>query len=140
MKFSLEEISIIAEKILNFLEKESINSETNIKARVGKTIRLENNDCIIFDKKEHFPPKHLLSTSYIIDYLRKGSGIPIEIRVNNIMDYTNIIIKANELISGYSQFFSVDVFGNMPQTKTLKPARLEIAKQELKELSYLKNK
>lgn len=140
MKFSLEEISIIAEKILNFLEKESINSENDIRSRVGKIVILENNDYLVFDKKEHFPPKHLLSTSYIIDYSREGSGIPIEIRVNKISDYTNFIIKTDEIIIGYSQFFSADVFGNKPQTKILKPAGLEIAKQELKELSYLKNR
>ena len=137
MKFSLEEIGIIAEKFLGCLEIECISSENDIKNRVGKIIRLENNDYIIFDKKEHFYPH---STSYIIDYSREGFGIPIEIRVNKIANYTNVIIKAQEIIDGYSQFFSPDVFGNLPQTKILKPAGIEIAKQELKKLSYLKNK
>lgn len=136
MKFSLEEISTIAVRFLNLLESEKIFDIPCIENRIGKTIQLEDNDCIIFDKKEHFYP---LSTSYIIDYKREGSGIPIEIRVNKTGDYTNIIIKASEIIGGYYQFFSADSFGNLPQSKTLKPAGLEIAKQELKKLGYLNN-
>ena len=137
MKFSLEEIGIITEKFSDFLERENIHSENDIKTRLGKAIRLENRDYILFDKKEHFYPR---STSYIVDYSREGSGIPIEIRVNKTTDSTVIIIKANEIIVGYTPFFRADVFVNIPQTKVLRPAELEIAKQELKEFCRVKNK
>ncbi len=138
MKFSLEEIGIIAEKFYNYLEKENINSETDVKNRINKKSIINDRDSIIFDKKEHFPPKYLRSTSYIIDYSRDESGIPIEIRVNKTANYTQVIIKASRLIWNYLPFFGEDVFGNIPQTKVLKPAGLEIAKQELEKLKLLK--
>lgn len=138
MKFSLEEIGITAEKFYNYLEKENINSETDVKNRINKKSIINDKDSIIFDKKEHFPPKYLSSTSYIIDYSRDESGIPIEIRVNKAANYTQVIIKASRLIWNYLPFFGEDDFGNIPQTKVLKPAGLEIAKQELEKLKLLK--
>ena len=74
--------------------------------------------------------------AYTISYTRLGVGIPIELKINNTLDYSQVIIKANRLIEGYSQF-SVDLFENIVQNKILKSSDVSLSKNELVALSKL---
>lgn len=79
-------------------------------------------------------PSNYFTTAYTISYIRHGTGIPIEVRVNFDLEYYTIIIKSKEKIKSYIPF-SEDFFGNIIQSKTVPLKDLKYVKKELKNLS-----
>ena len=89
MKFSYKEIRQITGNFLKGLEKEGVRSYTDIEGWVGTDIIISDCDRIFFNQKEHHPPPQITSISYV----RDGSDIPIEFRVNPIVGFGLVIVK-----------------------------------------------
>lgn len=89
-------------------------------------------DLVSFDKR----PSNSGTMAYAIDYIRPEGGIPIEIRINNLLNYSKVFIKSQQLIKGYAQF-GIDHFRNLRQEKLFKSSDISFVKNELTELSKL---
>src|SRR3989344_1816942 len=107
MKISVEKIRIFASGFSKVLEEQEVKSTKDLEKLVGKQFKVKRQikDFVSFDNR----PSNFSTMAYTISYTRPGVGIPIELKINNTLDYSQVIIKANRLIEGYSQF-SVDLF------------------------------
>jgi len=81
-------------------------------------------------------PSNFGTMAYTISYTKPGAGILIELKINNTLDYSQVIIKLQRLIEGYSPF-SRDPFENIIQNKVLKSSDVSLSKKELIVLSKL---
>ena len=79
-------------------------------------------------------PSSLGTTALTYSYIVKGLGIPLEVRINQSLDYSKIIIKTHEQLPGYSPFVT-DPFGNVVQEKDLKLSTKDQVREELERLS-----
>lgn len=136
MLIKIWELSRIARRFLETLDNNNVNSNKDLEDRLGQRVPISRYDSILFDSKEH-NEQSLPSKSYIIDYIRDKTGIPIELRVNLTAGYSLVIVKVEDLLFDYSPLGNYDGFGNLPQSKVIRPAGLAIAKQELKRLGEL---
>ena len=131
MKINLPDISQIAKKFLEVLDREEIQKVKDLTTRLGLEFGLEGSqDFVRFDLR----PSGLGTSAHTISYIRPGVGIPIEFKVNIILYYTQSILKTEEIILGYSPFGS-DVFGNVTQNKLMNGSDVYLVRNELKTLS-----
>lgn len=70
------------------------------------------------------------SFAYTLSYCRRGTGIPLEAKINYALGYSKMICKAEQVLSGYT-LFSKDVFGNSQQEKASNSASLFFVRNEL---------
>lgn len=132
MKISRDELGKIAQNVLDSLEREGINSISDFKAKIGKKTDtpLNNSDKISFE----LCPSNDETQAYTLSYIREGTGIPVEIRINPKRGYTRIILKTARKLKGYEPF-RYDIFNNLMQERVLQGTGISQVKAELKELA-----
>ena len=131
MEITKNKLGHFAGNLLSFLKKEKINSIEDLTQRNMERFSMDGQDRIIIELR----PSELSSVANTISYMIPGVGIPIEARINSILDYSRIIIKSQEDFQGYSTFAGVkDIFKNIIQEKTIREASLDVVKKELEEL------
>lgn len=135
MKITKTELRKIAGNFLGLLERENLRTTNDLEARLGERflINEEAQDFVSITLR----PSNLSTQAYIISYIRSQSGIPVELKVNPILDYTQVILKAQDSLEGYSQF-GFDAFGNIQQNKVLTSSNFSLAREELRELSQIR--
>jgi len=126
-----EKLKEIAKSVLDFLEKENIDSIGSLFSRLGESFNIKGEDHII---QIELRPSESGTEAYTISYIAPRGGIPIEIRMNPNFNYSKIIIKANSGLDDYKSFDS-DYFGNIIQGKTLNKCSIPSIKKELKKLT-----
>ena len=78
-----------------------------------------------------------LDASYIIYPAADGSvggGIPLDVKVNPTLNYSQFFVKADSAIRGYNKI-DRDVFGNHIQELSVEPAEWRVVRVVVKELS-----
>ena len=120
----------IARSVLDFLERENINSIGSLFSRLGESFNIKGEDHIIQIESR---PSESGSEAYTISYIIPDGGIPLEIRMNPDFNYSNIIVKTNSGLNDYTSF-AFDYFGNRIQNKEIKGCSIPIIKKELEEL------
>jgi len=134
MEIEIGDLRNFASRFLQVLEEQEVKSARDLERLVGTQVMVEqpNGDFVLFENR----PSNLSTTAYTISYIRNGLGIPIELKINNVLAYSQIIIKTKLLIRGYSPF-AIDPFKNTIQYKRLDSSDFSISKKELAELSRL---
>ena len=117
MKFKLKDIGEIADNFLTTLDSNRVLRFSDLVERRGQKITVNLNDFIDFDMKDH-EAEGRVGYSYIASYCRVNGGIPIEFRVNSYAGFALVIVKAQEIIPGYTPFPNQlgDKFGNIYQS------------------------
>jgi len=102
---------------------------------LGKELKIEHQeqDFVAFDNRT----SNLGTMAYTLSYIRQGAGIPIELKINSVLNYSQVILKSQKSLVGYSAF-SVDPFENIIQNKVLKSSDISLSRNELLALSELK--
>jgi len=124
-----EKLGKIAKDILNFLEKEEINSIQNLEGRLGEFFGVGERGDILIESKISGPKE-----DYTINYINYELGIPFEIRMNSYTSNSKIIVKTNKELDNYESRGS-DSFGNIIQEKSMKKCPISEIKKELRKLS-----
>jgi hypothetical protein len=65
-----------------------------------------------------------------ISYVQQGLGIPLELKLNLALIYSEVILKMQEVLQGYAPF-AQDVFGNLAQFKLIPTCEFAPIRQEL---------
>ena len=133
MKLSKKDIGAISTEFLELLDKESIFTSEDLERMIGKDINGKiSGDRLIFDNR----PSNLNTMAYTVSYVREGTGIPLELKMNPSLYYSQVILKSQEIIEGYSSF-SEDDFGNIMQVKAMGSISLSLSRNELSSLSEM---
>ncbi|MCH8945426.1 MAG: hypothetical protein IIA85_00695 [Nanoarchaeota archaeon] len=133
MKLSKKDIKVISAEFLELLDGESVFKNKDLERMIGKVINGTNpKDKLVFDNR----PSNLGTMAYTISYVREGTGIPLEIKMNPSLDYSQVIIKLQESLVGYDSF-ARDSLGNIAQTKLLNSSDLLLSRNELSSLSEM---
>jgi hypothetical protein len=134
MLLSKSDLGRIAANFLEVLARERINTLENIKSRLGTKLGLNNGmpDEIKFGVGN----SRNGTKTWFIDYCRGRLGIPIEMRFNRKLSYSQSIVKCEQEIKGYSQFL-MDPYGNIVQAKKMERLDVDWAWAELERLSRI---
>lgn len=135
MKIYIRDLKKFAAEFLRILEDQKIESTKDLEGLIGQQFRIENQiqDFISFENR----PSNLNTMAYTISYTKPGTGIPIELKINSSLNYSQIIIKAQEVIYSYLPFM-IDTFENFIQNKVLDSSDILILKKEVVRLTQLK--
>ena len=136
MKIELPELRIIASDFLEFLNKEEISSIQDLENRLNRKylIHQKPKDMLSFKLR----PSNLGTKTHTISYTRDETGIPLEIKINNSLKYSIIILKAQNIIEGYN-IFNIDTLGNLVQNKIIPSVDFSESKLELERLKNYQN-
>jgi uncharacterized protein YueI len=131
MSIKKEYLGRIAENVLKTLDNENVTTSSDLDRIMNQTFLIGENT------KEKISvelrPSNLNTTTRVISYITPERGIPLEIRVNEELKYSQIILKGNFNLSGYEAFHQ-DIFGNIAQNKKLDSTNISQIKSELKKL------
>jgi len=120
----------IARNVLDFLEREDINSIKSLEKRLGESFDVKREDHII---QIELRPSESGSKAYTISYIMPRGGIPIEIRMNPDFNYSKIIVKTKPKLTDYIPLI-FDYFGNIIQDKSIESCSILEIKKELEKL------
>ena len=120
----------IAKSVLDFLEKENIDTIGSLFSRLGESFNIKESDHIIQIESRSSESG---SEAYTISYIAPKAGIPIEIRMNPNFNYSKIIVKTKPKLIGYIPIIS-DYFGNFIQHKRIGCCSILEIKKELEKL------
>jgi len=140
MKITLSDLEEFAKKFLEILDREQFTSTESLRDKVGiiYTYSVNTPDFVSVTLR----PSNHETLAHTVSYIRPGIGIPIELKINTYLRYSQVILKAEKEIKGYSSF-STDSFGNILQYKILNSSELGKSREELRSLlnlAYIINK
>lgn len=121
-------------QLLYFFEEQQIQNFSDVAKNVGKRFPLKRQpDFIEVSMRPSNVGTQTLTMSYVIPYLQ---GIALELKMNATLRYSQIILKADELLTGYS-IFAFDPWKNIVQNKVLETILFEEIREELLRLREL---
>ena len=134
MHLSLSDITTIARAFVATLDDGHIEKIADLEVRMGATYEIshQKKDALMIERR----PSNFGTSAYTLSYIRENGGIPLEVRLNQDLSYTQIILKCEEDLAGYAPF-AVDPSQNIVQTKKFDRADVGLVKAELKRLSHL---
>ncbi len=135
MKFYPADIRQVSSELLKTLEKEKVATEEDLERMMGQTIALKENNIVDFQKI----PSNFGTMAYTVSYIRPKSGIPLELKINTELDYSQVILKAQTKLEQYKPF-TRDGYGNIVQNRLFMPGNFNSAKEELKRLTSIKDR
>ena len=135
MKIYLTDIVQASSELLKVLEKEKVESNNDLQRMRDRVIVINERDLVEFKKA----PSTYRTSMYITSYIRSGSGIPIELRVNPNFNYSLIILKTQTQVAQYDTF-AMDPFKNIVQNKVFLPGNIDSLKEEMKRLNSIKDR
>ena len=132
MKITREVFHESIDKFLSILEEEGIDSLGDVEKAVGKKFHFSGplQEYIYIEER----PSNLDSTAYTLGYTKVGLGIPLELKINTQLDYSQIIVKTFFPLQGYNPFMR-DMYGNVAQSRFFQSKiNLSLLLQELERL------
>ncbi len=134
MKITEKRIKQVAKNLVELLDEEKVHSAEDLEKLLGKRIFVRGSQLDYVEVA--FRPSNFgtsaLTISYTAPYVE---GIPLEIRINSSLNYSQIILKMRRKIEGYS-IFERDLYGNMAQNKLIQSANWQ---DVIKEITKLKD-
>ncbi|MBM3233621.1 hypothetical protein FJZ19_00835 [Candidatus Pacearchaeota archaeon] len=138
MKIPRERLTEIARTFLQVLDKEKVRDVRDLERLAGQTIPIDGRDFEYFSVS--WRPFNLgtraLDASYIIQHKPNeiGGGIPLCLKINCSLGYSQIIVKTLAEIEGYL-VFNEDPFGNKVQMMLVESIELQKAREEIERLT-----
>jgi len=131
MSIKKDYLGKIAENVLKLLDDEKIISFPDLDRIMNQKFSIDENtkEQILIELR----PSNSYTTARVISYIVLGRGIPLEIRVNEELKYSRIIVKGDFNLPDYIPF-AQDIFGNTAQDKQLGSIDISQIKSELKKL------
>ncbi|MEK6917581.1 MAG: hypothetical protein AABW51_01400 [Nanoarchaeota archaeon] len=137
MKLRKADIGKTAKETLGFFEEHNIVSPSSFNGMFGHTYFFDTQKSIVIRRanSEHG------TTAIGCEYWIQGVGNPLNIKINPSLSYYRIIVKSIDLIDGYNRFdesdFMNDIFGNIPQERTVKVKDIRALMSDLENLARL---
>ena len=78
-------------------------------------------------------PSNRGTEAYTVTYAKEGVGIPLEVKLNESLGYTMVIVKGGFILPSYEPF-AYDDFGNIAQAKEIRTVNIPQVRAELEEL------
>jgi len=134
-KISREDIMQCATRMLEVLEAQGVTRLESLESLVGMEFTpaaLVHHGIIVSIRPSNpFPIGCAVSLAYVWG----GFGIPIEAKVNRIMEYTNVIVKCSESLDGYVPFGMCPKGRGILQERQVVGAQYACLKLELESLA-----
>ncbi len=127
-----EYLGKLVREMLHTLERGGVNSFTSLERRLGQSFNVTEGKIKLEYKFSELGT--WTSTAY---YMIPGRGRPVEIQMNQELEYSKVIVKAKKMLVGYHFCFD-DSDGNKTQEKITK-FRWDMVMEELKRLTNHKN-
>ena len=134
MIIRLNDLSAMAKRFLITLDRNGIGDLEAMEKFMGMKFPISDDEREFVQISANPSNKHTMA--YTISYVVDGAGVPMEAKINPMLEYTKIIVKSESDVPGYFAF-SRDNFGNLQQMKDLHPANMEIVRRELTSLVSL---
>lgn len=138
MPITIPDLRRISKNFLTILDKEKIMSVNDLEAKLGKEFLSDEDGAVQEYVSILNIPSNQDAMAFTVSYVRPGTGIPIELKINPVLDYSQVIIKAKDMIGGYLPFGS-DEFDNIYQSKLIRSSDFSLSIKELKKLSEYKS-
>ena len=138
MKITRGRLAEICRTFVEVLAIANVSDLKGLEALAGKTFPIagKENEFLAVEFKPSTYGTKAIDASYTIQH-EEGKierGIPLNVKVNNSVGYSMIILKAAENIEGYSEFGS-DSFGNIAQSQTNRTTDLKEILDKIKKLA-----
>jgi len=131
MSINKEYLGRITKNVLKILDNEKITSLSDLDRLMNQTFLVDENtkEQVLVESR----PSNLGTTTRVITYAAQGRGIPLEVRVNEELKYSKIIVKGDFNLPEYRPFYQ-DIFDNTAQDKELNFTDISKIKAELTKL------
>lgn len=136
MRITRGMVGEIARSFLDVLDAWVIEDDSDLERCVGRSFRVSGEDSSRVDLTLN--PSGSGTSTHTVSYVTPEELIPLEVKVNKVFGYVNVILKAQEVLRerGYT-CFAYDTFNNMTQSKVLRGAGFKEARKELEDLAKL---
>ena len=123
MIITLDKLGEVSKTFLEILARENVNDMDRLQSLAGQAIPVKGKplEYVTIEWRPSNLDTSALDASYIIQHAKEdiGGGIPLNVRLNKLLDYTSFIVKAEkEIGEGYNPFLD-DGFGNIVQEKII---------------------
>lgn len=132
MRVTKSMLKHIANNFINTIEKQGLDSLKSLEANLENEMHISESEYIMIELR----PSNLGTTTFTISYIAPGTGIPLEVKINDILHYSKIVLKSTYKVNGYEPF-SIDKIRNVVQAKTLPSIDIKDIKRELKYLAEM---
>jgi len=131
MSINKEYLGRITKNVLKILDNEKITSLSDLDRLMNQTFLVDENtkEQVLVESR----PSNLGTTARVITYAAQGRGISLEVRVNEELKYSKIIVKGDFNLPEYRPFYQ-DIFDNTAQDKELNFTDISKIKAELTKL------
>lgn len=128
MTFSLSQVGVIARRLLSYAEEQGIRTSDDVVRATPSFVR-RGADALEFSLR----PSEGGSRAYTLSYISPGKGIPLEVRMNRTLGYSQVIMKADQVVEGYTPFSS-DGRGAIHQARVFDSSEWNVVRDELERL------
>lgn len=135
MEITKKVIRGAAKRLIKFFDKRKIDSPNKLDALIGKSFPLR--DSLQYSIDISLRPSNDRTLAYTISYVSPTlNGIPLEVKINQQLNYSIVIVKMMKNLENYS-VFSIDEFRNLRQCKLIKSCDIIEVSEELRYLSRI---
>lgn len=125
MSISIGSLKRIVQDFLRVLDEQKLTSVPELERAVNEGFSGRQGDVAVTNRPSNFGTRAIT-----IRYILQREGIPVEIKINRELQYSQIVLKADERINGYRPF-ATDRFYNVAQNKVMKTTDFDEIKKEL---------
>ena len=137
MLITTERIGEVAGILLSVLDREGVKNLGDLEALAGQAIPVEGReqDYITVNYRPSVCETRTLSVEYgVLHKLNQTSeGVPLNVKMNRVMEKSTMIIKCKSLFEGYA-LFAHDSFGNFVQFRGLETTEWAEIRKEIEKL------
>jgi len=137
MKITKDKLKEIAETFLRILEREKAETFRDLERLAGQTIPVEGkeHDYLMVSWRPSNLGTKALNIEYVIQHRPREieGGIPLNVRINHQLAYSQIILKCCAEIPDYIPF-NKDPFDNIMQSKRLMASDWALVQEEIRRL------
>ena len=127
------QLGTYAHSLLDFLEEKNITQIERLEQMMDAEYAVGENDEYIH---LHQRPSNGGTFTYTISYMVSEVGIPIEVKLNSQLGYSQVIVKGDFTLREY-EIFARDAFGNKIQNKRVGSTDLSEIREEIRHLANL---
>lgn len=128
MELSKEYIQKMAMSLNKIFDDNRMSKTSDFDSMFGKKIGMEGGESVTFE----YRPSNSNTLAYVVSLHKEGVGIPIELRININLGYTNVILKSLHVFEGYSEFAHLN--NGIVQFKRIESPELSKVKDEISRL------
>ncbi len=134
MIIDYEKLQFSAEKLLEIFERNKISTVSDLEQVLDEKFIVDTHpsDFVMVELR----PSNKGTFACTVSYIAPSYGIPIELKINSELNYSQIFIKTKDMVDGYIlfEYGAIDEFQNLRQYKRLETTDLTELIKEIKKL------